>query len=162
MLHEPEIGGDQGGDHMLGRIEKVWQNEAQNKQPYLVLEIDGQRYSLWDENWIDKLQEGDIVEYDWKKAGKFRNITSIEQVNASAASSGSKEKDQHILRMSCLKSASTIFSGLDAEPKKKVRLTVAAARHFEKYINDSLPEKPAGNSRAKDYHDQGGDDDLEL
>ena len=131
---------------MLGRIEKVWQNETQNGQAYLVLSIQGQRYSLWDADWIDKLREGDIVDYDWKKAGKFKNITSIEQTNLNSQVHDPGEKDRRIVRMSCLKSASTIFSDLDVEPRKKVRLTVAAARRFEKYISNSLDAGTEGSS----------------
>jgi len=145
---------------MLGRIDKVWQNEAPSGQPYLVLEIGSQHYSLCDKDWIGKLQEGDIVEYDWKKAGKFRNITNIKQVDAHPY--GSSEKDRHIVGMSCLKSAAMIFGSVDAEPKRKVNLTIAAARHFEKYINDSVPAKRSNDSKNQNYEHEGGDDDLKL
>jgi hypothetical protein len=146
---------------MLGRIEKLWKNDA-NGKPYLVLEIDKERYSLWDEDCLDRIREGDIVEYQWKKAGKFRNITSIERVNTGTSSNASNEKDHQILRMSCLKSASTIFSGLDAKPKEKVRLTIAAARCFEKYINDTGPCEPSDNSQTQGRQYQGLEDDLDT
>jgi hypothetical protein len=144
---------------MLGRIGKLWQNEA-NGKPYLVLEIEGQHYSLWDESWLDKLQEGDTVKYDWKKAGKFRNITSIEQVGTHPQGSG--EKDKQIVRMSCLKSAASIFGNVDAEPRKKIDLTIASARRFEKYINDTLPARRSNDSKGQNYDHQYGDDDLQL
>ena len=141
---------------MLGKIARIWQNEAQNQQPYLVLDIDGQRYSLWDQNWIGKLGEGDLIEYDWKKAGKFRNITAIERVTSVA---GPEDKDRQILRMSCLKSASTIFSNVDAEPKRKVQLTIAGARCFEKYVNDGVFDGPLDGLDIPDGYGQQSDND---
>jgi len=64
--------------------------------------------------------------------------------------------------MSCLKSASTIFSGLDTEPKKKVQLTIAAARHFEKYINDEHPGELSRDPATQDHPYQDLEDDLDL
>ena len=114
------------------------------------------------QNWINRLQEGDIVEYDWEKAGKFKNITVIDPVDNSKGFNGSNSKNEQIVRMSCLKSASTIFSGLDAKPKKKAQLTIAAARCFEKYINETFSDKPSNNSENKNHQYQGIYDDLEL
>lgn len=64
--------------------------------------------------------------------------------------------------MSCLKSASTIFSSLDAEPKKKVQLTIAAARHFEKYINDGSPGELSRDPETQDYPYQDLEDGLDC
>ena len=135
---------------MLGKIEKVWENEAQNGQPYIVVSIEGQRYSLFDKDFLGKLQEGDVVEYDWKKAGKFRNITNLEQVDFQPQPSAIPDKDRQILRMSCVKSASTIFSDLQAEPQQKVELTISAARQFERYIieDDLVPGQEGQDSRT--------------
>jgi len=55
-----------------------------------------------------------------------------------------------------------ILRPLDVEPRKKVKLTIAAARYFEKYINDRLPDKPPINPKTINYRHEGGDDDLEL
>ena len=147
---------------MLGKIEKLWQNQAQNGQPYLVLAIEGQRYSLWDREWLDKLREGDIVDYDWKQAGKFRNVTSIHLTNGDHRSYSPSDRSQQIARMSCLKSASAIFSNLDLEPKKKVRLTIAAAKHFEKYISMGEIENPPQDQEAPASQYPGVEDDLDL
>ena len=134
---------------MLGKIEKVWENEAQNGQPYIVVSIEGQRYSLFDKDFLGKLQEGDVVEYDWKKAGKFRNIRNLERVEFQPQLSAIPDKDRQILRMSCVKSASTIFSDLQAEPQQKVDLTLSAARQFERYIteDDHDPGRDGQGSR---------------
>lgn len=140
---------------MLGKIDKVWENEAQNGKAYLVLEIDGQRYSLWDAEWLGRLRDGDIVQYDWKKSGKFRNITDIDRVKPDPDTPPVNEKDDQIVRMSCLKSASSLFSGSDLDAKKKVRYTMAAAERFERYIRadgesdeEPVPEPPPEPGRV--------------
>lgn len=64
--------------------------------------------------------------------------------------------------MSCIKSASTIFSDLNIEPKEKVRLTIAAARHFEKYINDGSPDGLSRDPATQDHPYQDLENDLDL
>lgn len=144
---------------MLARIEKLWQDEVPSGQTHLVLDIGGQRYSLWDNDWMGKLQEGDLVEYDWKKAGTFRNITSIERIDTYTSPNSSKEKGEHALRMNCIKSASRILSDLDVEPKRKVQLTIAAARHFERYITNG---QLSPDVETQDHPYQGLENDLDL
>lgn len=64
--------------------------------------------------------------------------------------------------MSCIKSASTIFSDLDVEPKKKVQLTIAAARRFEKYISDGSPGETSHDPESRDRPYQDLEDDLDC
>jgi len=103
------------------------------------------------ENWIGKLQEGDIVEYDWKKAGEFKNITTIELTEAGNNDyNGSNGKDQRIVKMSCLKSAGMVLGPMDIEPKRKVLAAVSVAKYFEQYINNELDDEPSSNSKGND------------
>ncbi len=118
---------------MKGRIEKVEEKHAKNGQKYLLLSIDGENYSLWDGKAFDRVSEGELVEYKWKASGDYRNITEIEP-SQDEASNGPTTRDVHILKMSCLKSASAILGNLDVDPEERVGLTIAAARRFEKYI----------------------------
>ena len=142
---------------MLGKVDKVWENESQNGKAYLVLDIDGHRYSLWDQEWLGRLRDGDLVEYEWKKSGKFRNITDLDRVKPDEGSPPVTEKDEQIVRMSCLKSASALFSGADLDPKKKVRLTLAAARRFQKYISPDDGQEPvAGHAEESRPHPRDG------
>jgi hypothetical protein len=135
---------------MLGRIEKLWDNETDKGQPYQVLAIGDHRYSLWGKKQFGKFAEGDTVEFDWKKAGEYKNITTIEVVetgnNVSTCSNG---KNERIVKMSSLKTAGMVLGPLDMEPKEKVLLTVDTARYFEKYINDELDNEPSSNSKSK-------------
>jgi hypothetical protein len=120
---------------MKGTVEKIEEKHAKNGQKYLLLAIDGQNYSLWDGKAFERVHEGDAVEYKWKAAGDYRNITEIDPVNGSP-DDGLGSRDEHILRMSCLKSASAIFGNLGVEPDERVKITISAARRFEKYIRD--------------------------
>ena len=120
---------------MKGTVEKIEEKHAKNGQKYLLLAIDGQNYSLWDGKAFERVHEGDAVEYKWKASGDYRNITEIEPANGSSDEDfGSR--DDHILKMSCLKSASAIFGNLTVEPEERVKVTIEAARKFEKYIRD--------------------------
>ena len=120
---------------MRGKIDKLWENGAKTGKKYVVLEVDGQRFSLWDESWLGKLSEGDAVEFEWKQAGDYRNITEIE-VEQPRAPYDPDMRDRQITRMSCLKSASTILESLDMEPDQKIDLTLETARKFEKYVKE--------------------------
>ena len=118
---------------MKGRIERIEEKHARNGQTYLLLSIDGQNYSLWDGKAFDGVREGDLVEYKWKQSGDYRNITDIAPV-AEPSGNGQPVREVQILKMSCLKSASTILGNLDCEPDERVTLTIGAARRFEKYV----------------------------
>lgn len=134
---------------MKGQIEKIWDNESRNGQRYLGLAIDGQRYTLWEEQYFDQLQEGDVIDFEWNKSGRFKNITKIAYAN-----NGSKyqeKKLQSIIRMSCLKSASELISGSDVEPGNMAEMAIDFAKKFEDYIKDDFIEdndiKPKKKSR---------------
>jgi len=135
---------------MLGRIEKLWDNETDKGQPYQVLAIGDHRYSLWDKKQFGKFAEGDTVEFDWKRAGEYKNITTIEVVETgNNVSNGSNGKNERIVKMSSLKTAGMVLGSLDMEPKDKVLLTVDTARYFEKYINDELDNEPSSTPKSK-------------
>ena len=136
---------------MLGRIDQLWDNKTDKGQPYQVLAIGDDRYSFWDKKQFGKFRKGDTVEFDWKQAGEYKNITTIEVVETdSDGSNGSNGKNERIVKMSSLKTAGMVLGPLDMEPKEKVLLTVDTARYFEKYINDELDNEPSSNSKVKD------------
>ena len=136
---------------MLGRIDQLWDNKTDKGQPYQVLAIGDDRYSFWDKKQFGKFRKGDTVEFDWKQAGEYKNITTIELSEADNNDyNNSNGKDQRIVKMSSLKTAGIVLGPLDMEPKEKVLLTVDTARYFEKYINDELDNEPSSNSKVKD------------
>ena len=120
---------------MRGTIEKIWENQAKNGQKYQVVSIDGRKYSLWNAKASEGLAEGAVVEYKWRQSGNYRHITDIEPVpDGPYESNGLELRDQRILKMSCLKSASTILANLEAPAEEKIDITISTARKFEKYI----------------------------
>jgi len=149
---------------MLGRIDQLWDNKTDKGQPYQVFAIGTDRYSFWDKKQFGRFRKGDTVEFNWKQAGEYKNITTIALTEAdNNGSNGSNGKDERIVKMSCLKSAGMVIGPLDVEPRKKVKLTVAAARYFERYINNEADDEPPSNSEGKDKnHKYQGTDGLDL
>jgi len=136
---------------MLGRIDQLWDNKTDKGQPYQVLAIGDDRYSFWDKKQFGKFRKGDTVEFDWKKAGEYKNITAIELSEAdNNDSNASNGKAERIVKMSCLKSAGMVLGPMGIEPKKKVLATVSVAKYFERYINNELDDEPSGNAKGKD------------
>ncbi len=136
---------------MLGRIDQLWDNKTDKGQPYQVLAIGDDRYSFWDKKQFGKFRKGDTVEFDWKKAGEYKNITTIELGEAENNDfTNSNSKAKRMAKMSCLKSASRILGPMDIEPNKKIRATVSVAQYFERYINNELDDEPSSNSTRND------------
>jgi len=128
---------------MKGEVEKVWRNEAQDGRRYEVLQISGQRYSLWEEDYLDRIQEGQSLEFDFRESGDFKNITRIYE----KPESGSEEKrngydgrNRKIVRMSCLRSASQILGGSRIPAGERAEKTIEIAKKFEKYVNNDGDE----------------------
>jgi hypothetical protein len=119
---------------MKGTIEKVWENKSRTGQKYLTLSIDGERYSLWDEKYFDQIHEGEVIDFDWKKSGNFKNITKVTPIDEENIYAN-KRLDR-IIKMSCLKSASEILSSSKVELNKKADMAIEVARKFEKYIKE--------------------------
>jgi hypothetical protein len=124
---------------MKGEIEKIWDNESRNGERYLGLSVDGQRYTLWEEKYFDKLKEGDVIDFEWKKSGKYKNITKI---NTNDFDDFMERKQESIIRMSCLKSASELIAGSDLEAGKRANMALDVAKKFENYVKDDLDEDP--------------------
>ena len=141
---------------MLGRIDQLWDNKTDKGQPYQVLAIGDDRYSFWDKKQFGKFRKGDTVEFDWKQAGEYKNITTIELSEVDNNYNNSNGKDKRMAKMSCLKSASRVLGPMDIEPNKKIRATVSVAKYFEQYINNELDDEPSSNSKGKDK-DKGRD-----
>jgi hypothetical protein len=119
---------------MKGVIEKLWEREDRTGRRYLLLEIGGQRYSLWDEDLMDGLGEGVPVDYQWKQAGKYKNLTSVKRDGRYRSSAGQERRDLDMVRMSCLKSAASLLVSSDLSPDEKGDVTLDLAKQFEKYI----------------------------
>jgi len=124
---------------MRGKIESLELRRLKDGREYLSLDIDGERYSLWDKDYFDKIRLGDFVEYEWKQSGRYKNITEIEPANMDYQNR--ERRNEQIARMSCLKSASEILANAHMEPMEKANLALDIARMFEAYIFDLEREK---------------------
>ena len=121
---------------MKGEVEKVWKNETADGRKYEVFQIEGERYSLWDEDYLDRIQEGQSLEFDFKESGEFRNITGIYEPSKNEEK-GPGYEDQKLkktTRMSCLKSASRILAGSKIPYQNRADRAIETARKFEKRI----------------------------
>ena len=119
---------------MRGIIENVWENESKNGKEYLTVQIEGERYSVWDKKYFDQLHEGLEIEYDVRESGNFKNINDIRPVERSnQAGHYNNHKDKQITRLSCLKSASEICAPLHMELDTKRDTVIDTARFFERF-----------------------------
>jgi hypothetical protein len=134
---------------MKGTVEKIWENESRSGQRYLGVSIDGQRYTLWDEKYFDLINEGEVIDFDWKKSGRYKNITEIAMKNDDNDYSNRRLKS--IIRMSCLKSASELISDSDIETEKRADLAIDFAKKFENYIKEdwSVEREPERKNKSR-------------
>jgi len=128
---------------MKGIIEQIWENESKNGQQYLTVQIDGERYSVWDDKHFDQLQEGTEIEYEFRQSGNFKNITEVSNPAQSEQNDGPpmyhNDRDRQITRLSCLKSAAQILAPAQVDPDAKRDLVIDTARVFERYVGENDP-----------------------
>jgi len=131
---------------MKGQVEKVWNNETLDGRQYKVLQINGERYSLWDDKYLDKIKEGQAVDFEFKESGEFRNITEIydSSMNKEKETEFEDQKLRKTIRMSCLKSASRVLTGSKIPYKNRGDRAIELAKKFEKYIDDEDFDGPEG------------------
>lgn len=131
-----------------GKIEHIWQNDLPDGRTYLSLTIEGEKYSLWDKKYFDKLKEGQVVDFEFKRSGDYNNITEIDidsfmnfpEQQERKSNPHPNQKDQQIMKMSCLKSACYLVRDVCSDIDRKVDLTLDVARQFEKYLTGELEE----------------------
>jgi len=141
---------------MRGTIAQVWENESRNGQQYLTVQIDGERYSVWDTQYFDQLQKGAEIEYEFRQSGNFKNITEVSNPAQSEQNEGPpmyhNDRDRQITRLSCLKSAAEVIAPAQFEPDTKRDLVIETARVFERYVREddpgSLPAEQQGETGA--------------
>lgn len=123
---------------MKGEVEKVWKNETADGRKYEVFQINGERYSLWEEDYLDRIQEGQFLEFDFKESGDFKNITEIygPSKNEEKEPRYEDQKLKKTIRMSCLKSASRVLTGSKIPYQNRAEKAIEIAKKFEKYIGD--------------------------
>lgn len=124
---------------MKETVDKIWENETSNGKKYWVLQIGDERYSVWDSELVEGLNEGDRIEYEWRKSGDYKKITVLTRYPpGEALDSQPSRKDMQIIRMSCLRSATEVLSGTNAKLDKKIEMALDIAKQFEKYVREDL------------------------
>jgi len=123
---------------MKGEVEKVWKNETEDGRRYEVFQIGGETYSLWDEDYLDRRQEGQSLEFDFKESGDFKNITEIYEPskNEEKEPGYGDQKLKKTIRMSSLKSASRVLTGSKIPYQNRAEKAIEIAKKLEKYIDD--------------------------
>ena len=96
---------------MKGKVEEISQESSKSGVEYLRVKIDDEMYSVRNQDHFDIFQEGDVVEFDYRESGQWKNIIDLAVLNS--VGDETKERvnylllrDRQIARMSCLKSAS--------------------------------------------------------
>ncbi len=146
-----------------GKIARVWDNATTNGRPYKVVEFEnGDRYSLWRKGDFEKVAKGDAISFDYSTTGKWKNIERIysgsellqegpgngpessptmNEYNGHGAGNGNgagNERLDKMVKMSCLKSASNLFSGSKIPFEQRADKVIDMAKKFEQYIGDEL------------------------
>jgi hypothetical protein len=124
---------------MKGTVEQISKETSKRGDEYLRVQIDGEVYSVWDQNYFDQFQEWDSIEFDYRESGQWKNITDLAVVGADSTTAPGREeylrlRDKHIAKMSCVKSAAYVMANLEMDPAEKGEQTLSLARTFEKYV----------------------------
>ena len=130
---------------MKGVVDKIWKNKTDDGKPYFVLKIGGEKYSVWDNKYVEGLEEGAVVEYESAQSGKFKKITDMKKIDLEPGIDPPERKPrdrngQEIVRMSCIRSAAALVADFGAPPEEKADITLGLARRFEKYVIDPEEE----------------------
>lgn len=145
---------------MRGYIEQVWENESRNGQKYLTVQINGEKYSVWDAKYFDQLQEGLEIEYEFRHSGNFKHLTDVRPVKGQESQDYKpSSREIQIARLSCLKSASEILAPVHMDIEDKEELVIELAKRFERYVFKDDPgvlsqQERSGQKRDKTAQNQ--------
>jgi hypothetical protein len=133
-----------------GRVERIWENER-NGKPYWVLRIDGERYTVWNPEQLQGVEEGSLVVYEYKQSGRYRNITGLIPVRpAESAQPYVSERDLRVIRLSCLRSATQMLYNIEMNWEEKIKSTLDLAREFERYVIGEARQVKAEEAKLRD------------
>jgi len=136
---------------MKGEVEKIWKNETEDGRKFEVIQINGERYSLWSEDYLDRIQEGQSLDFDFKESGDYKNITKINDGREilERPQYGS-DRLRKIIKMSCLRSASSVLAGSRIPYDDGAERTIEIARKFENYLNEEGYDEPGPDHGQED------------
>jgi hypothetical protein len=123
---------------MLGKVDRVWQNEREDGSTYWAIRIDGVRYTTWDRKLAEGIQPGDPVEFAFTNAGKYRQLTALRRTSETAP--GNADRAQTSVRrtckvrLSCLRTAAALVADTNLQPEQRASLAIALADRFEQHV----------------------------
>jgi hypothetical protein len=136
-----------------GEVEKVWHNKTSAGKRYDVIEVSGGRYSVWDGEYLGKIEKGEMVEFEYKQTGNFNNVLKFNNGSQPEPDNGkdykgepatntgngyNRDRTQQMARMSGLKTAGALIAGSKVPYGERADKTIEMAMKFEKYINGNL------------------------
>ena len=136
-----------------GEVEKVWHNKTSAGKRYDVIEVSGGRYSVWDGEYLGKIEKGEMVEFEYKQTGNFNNVLKFNNGSQPEPDNGKDykgepatntgngyngDRTQQMARMSGLKTAGALIAGSKVPYGERADKTIEMAMKFEKYINGNL------------------------
>jgi hypothetical protein len=136
-----------------GEVEKVWHNKTSAGKRYDVIEVAGGRYSVWDGEYLGKIEKGEMVEFEYKQTGNFNNVLKFNNGSQPEPDNGkdykaepatntgngySGDRTQQMARMSGLKTAGALIAGSKVPYGERADKTIEMAMKFEKYISGDL------------------------
>jgi len=141
-----------------GEVEKVWHNKTSAGKRYDVIEVAGGRYSVWDGEYLGKIEKGEMVEFEYKQSGNFNNVLKfndgsqpepgtgkdyINEPNTTTTTTGNGngyngDRMQQMARMSGLKTAGALIAGTKVPYAERADKTIEMAMKFEKYISGDI------------------------
>lgn len=140
-----------------GEVEKVWHNKTSAGKRYDVIEVGGGRYSVWDGDYLGKIEKGENVEFEYKQSRNFNNVLKFNDGSQPESDTGTNynnepnstagngngngyngDRMQQMARMSGLKTAGALISGTKVPYAERADKTIEMAMKFEKYIKGDI------------------------
>ena len=145
-----------------GVVEGLWPRRAKNGTQYLSVQIEGDRYVVWDARLFELLEPGSTVYYEWKDRNGYPVITSVRRVEESETahqrSKASWDDDigslspEELRRIHCLKLGIEMYSvaGPFETGQEPMDAVTSYALAFERYVRGETPlQKLSGGEQEE-------------
>lgn len=107
---------------MRGFVDEIKELKTKKEgRPFQVYRIEGTEIYQWDSAYFGRVKEGDLLDFEVKESGEFKNIDVkrvfkvVSEENYNKLQERVREKDQ-VVRMSSLKTSANLVSDLKASP----------------------------------------------
>lgn len=127
---------------MRGKLEKI-EERGKGEKRYWMISIDGDNYSVWKPEYLEGLEVGSTVDYEFSRKGRFRNITDLRVASGDApaqAESGPPVESEGfvpndlITNMTSLKYAAMTMQNAEGDPVDKAVKTLEISEVYKAYM----------------------------